>query len=238
MERDELVLHFQPKVTQPDGHVHCLEALVRWQHPNRGLLMPDQFVPLAEQTGLIDNLTGWVLRSALTHLQEWRGTRPELSVAVNISSRSLLHIDLPQMVITALEETGAEPNSLVLEIAETGLSADPERAGLVLEYLDSAGVRLSLDDFGQGYASLSQLTALPLSELKIDKSFVMNMLENPSDAAIVRSVIAMGHNLGLDVVAEGVETAGTLQALVELGGDIAQATTSARRCRRIRSCPG
>ena len=222
VDRNELVLHFQPKVNQADGGVSCLEALVRWQHPDRGLLSPEHFVPLAEQTGLIDDLTRWVLTTALTDLQHWRMARPDLSVAVNISARSLLHLDLPQMIIDALEETGVDPGHLVLEIAEPALMADPERAGLVMEHLSGIGVRLSLDDFGQGYASLGQLTALPLSELKIDRGYVMNMLDNPTDAAIVRSVIDMGHNIGLDVVAEGVENSETLDALGQLGSDIAQ----------------
>ena len=222
VDRNELVLHFQPKVNQADGGVSCLEALVRWQHPDRGLLSPEHFVPLAEQTGLIDDLTRWVLTTALTDLQHWRMARPDLSVAVNISARSLLHLDLPQMIIDALEETGVDPGHLVLEIAEPALMADPERAGLVMEHLSGIGVRLSLDDFGQGYASLGQLTALPLSELKIDRGYVMNMLDNPTDAAIVRSVIDMGHNIGLHVVAEGVENSETLDALGQLGSDIAQ----------------
>ena len=222
VDRNELVLHFQPKVNQADGGVSCLEALVRWQHPDRGLLSPEHFVPLAEQTGLIDDLTRWVLTTALTDLQHWRMARPDLSVAVNISARSLLHLDLPQMIIDALEETGVDPGHLVLEIAEPALMADPERAGLVMEHLSGIGVRLSLDDFGQGYASLGQLTALPLSELKIDRGYVMNMLDNPTDAAIVRSVIDMGHNIGLDVVAEGVENSETLDVLGQLGSDIAQ----------------
>jgi diguanylate cyclase (GGDEF)-like protein len=218
----ELVLHFQPKVTQPDGQVHCLEALVRWQHPTRGLLFPDEFVPLAEQTGLIDDLTRWVLTSALTHLQQWRVSRPELTVAVNISARSLHHLDLSQMIFDALTETKSEPSHLVLEITEAALAADPERAALILWHLSGAGLHLGLDDFGQGYTSLGQLTALPLNEVKIDQSFVLNLQENSGDAAIVRSLIELGHNLGVTVVAEGVESADTLETLVDMGSDIAQ----------------
>jgi diguanylate cyclase (GGDEF)-like protein len=219
---NELVLHYQPKVRQPDGHVHCFEALVRWQHPSRGLLSPDEFVPLAEQTGLIDDLTRWVLNAALTQLKQWRISRPDLTVAVNISARSLRHVDLPQMVLDAMTATGSEPSSLLLEISETALQADPEHAALVMTHLSGVGLRLSLDDFGLGYTSLSQLAALPLNELKIDRSFVMNMLLNPGDAAIVRSVIDMGHNLGLDVVAEGVETPEVLYALTQLDCDVTQ----------------
>jgi diguanylate cyclase (GGDEF)-like protein len=222
IQRDELVLHYQPQVHQPSGDVRTVEALVRWQHPTRGLLAPDEFVPIAEQTGLIDDLTRWVLDRALAQLKEWRVVTPELVVAVNISARSLQHPDFPQGVLEALDRVGAAPDWLLLEITETALVTDARRAAVVLEELNRAGLKLSLDDFGQGYTSLGQLSQLPLSELKIDKSFVLNMLRNPSDAAIVRSVIELGHNLGLNVVAEGVEDAESLSTLVDLGCDIAQ----------------
>ncbi|MBT0769320.1 bifunctional diguanylate cyclase/phosphodiesterase [Kineosporia sp. J2-2] len=214
---EELRLHYLPKVDQPDGHVTCVEALVRWQHPDRGLLSPDQFVPLAEQTGLIDDLTRWVLTTALRQLSVWRRVRDDLSVAVNISERSMNHLDLPQMVFDALTETGVPPASLLLEITEAALVADQERAGVVMQHLSGAGVRLSLDDFGEGFTSLSHLAELPLNELKIDRIFVKDMLESPNDTAIVRSVVELGHNLNLEVVAEGVETAEILAALNELG---------------------
>jgi diguanylate cyclase len=222
VSRDELVLHYQPQVHQPSGQVRTLEALVRWQHPTRGLLPPDEFVPMAEQTGLIDDLTRWVLDHALAQLKEWRRTTPELVVAVNISARSLQQLDFPQMVLDALERVGAAPDWLLLEITETALVTDARRAAIVLGQLNEAGLKLSLDDFGQGYTSLGQLSQLPLSELKIDKSFVLNMLRNPGDAAIVRSVIELGHNLGMNVVAEGVEDAEALGSLLDLGCDITQ----------------
>ena len=220
--RDELLLHYQPQVHQPGGDVSTLEALVRWQHPTRGLLPPDEFVPIAEQTGLIDDLTRWVLDSALGRLREWRLARPELVVAINISARSLQHPDFPRLIQEALARNGATPDWLLLEITETALVTDAEYAAKVLGELSDAGLRLSLDDFGQGYTSLSQLSRLPVTELKIDKSFVLNMLQNRSDAAIVQSVIDLGHNLGLDVVAEGVETAEAQEVLLGLGCDIAQ----------------
>jgi diguanylate cyclase (GGDEF)-like protein len=220
--RDELVLHYQPQVTQPSGEVCILEALVRWQHPTRGLLPPDEFVPIAEQTGLIDDLTRWVLDRALADLGEWRSFAPELTVAVNVSARSLQHLHLPTMVRAALERAGAQPEWLLLEITETALVTDAARAAAMLGQLSAAGHRLSLDDFGQGYTSLSQLSELPLNELKIDKSFVLNMLHSPSDAAIVRSVIDLGHNLGMNVVAEGVEGADVVSALLALGCDVTQ----------------
>jgi EAL domain-containing protein (putative c-di-GMP-specific phosphodiesterase class I) len=222
VQRDELVLHYQPQVHQPSGEVRTLEALVRWQHPTRGLLPPDEFIPIAEQTGLIDDLTRWVLDAALSELAEWRRSMPELAVAVNISARCLQHPDFPQLVQDALDRHDAQSEWLILEITETALVTDAARAATVLGQLSSAGLRLSLDDFGQGYTSLSQLGQVPLTELKIDKSFVLNMLQKPGDAAIVRSVIDLGHNLGLDVVAEGVEDAASLDALRELGCDIAQ----------------
>ena len=220
--RDELVLHYQPQVDQPSGDVRTLEALVRWQHPTRGLLAPDEFVPIAEQTGLIDDLTRWVLDAALAELSGWRAKMPEIVVAVNISARSLQHLHLPIMVGAALERAGAEPDWLLLEITETALVTDAARAAAVLGQLSAAGHRLSLDDFGQGYTSLSQLSELPLNELKIDKSFVLNMLQSSSDAAIVRSVIDLGHNLGMNVVAEGVENEDVVRALLDLGCDVTQ----------------
>ncbi len=222
LDRGELLLHYQPQVHQPSGTVTTLEALVRWQHPTRGLLPPDEFVPIAEQTGLIDDLTRWVLDAALGRLREWRLTRPDLVVAVNISARSLQHPEFPHLVLEALARNGATADWLLLEITETALVTDAEYAAKVLGELSDAGLRLSLDDFGQGYTSLSQLSRLPVTELKIDKGFVLNMLQNRSDAAIVRSVVELGHNLGLDVVAEGVETAEALDVLITLGCDITQ----------------
>jgi EAL domain-containing protein (putative c-di-GMP-specific phosphodiesterase class I) len=222
LERDELVLHYQPQVSQPDGEVHTVEALVRWQHPTRGLLAPEDFVPVAEHTGLIDPLTRWVLDTALADQRAWRDDLPDLVVAVNISARSLQRQDFPELVLDALARADADPDRLLLEITETALVTDAARAAEVLDRLDAAGLRLSLDDFGQGYTSLGQLRQLPLCELKIDKSFVLKMLESRSDAAIVRSVVELGHNLGMDVVAEGVESPEALRRLRELGCDVTQ----------------
>ncbi len=219
---DELVMHYQPQVDRRTGAVHTFEALVRWQHPSRGMLPPDTFLPIAEQTGLVDDLTAWVLRAVLTQLGQWRAQRPDLSVAVNISARSLEHPHLPRLVEESLQQAGADPDWLLLEITETALVNDAAHAAAVLHQLRDAGMRLSLDDFGQGYTSLSQLGKLPLSELKIDKSFVQNMLRNADDAVIVRSVVDLAHNLGLDVVAEGVEDAEILAALDDLGCDLIQ----------------
>ena len=222
VQRDELVLHYQPQVQQPSGEVRTVEALVRWQHPTRGLLAPDEFVPIAEQTGLIDDLTRWVMDEALRQLKEWRAVMPDLVVAVNISGRSLQQLDFPLKVLDALTRAEANPDWLLLELTETALVTDAASAAMVLGHLSAAGLRLSVDDFGQGYTSLGQLSELPLSELKIDKSFVLNLATSPSDAAIVRSVIDLGHNLGMEVVAEGVEDEEALRLLLELGCDITQ----------------
>ena len=222
LDRDELVLHYQPQVRQPSGDVHTVEALVRWQHPTRGLLPPDVFVPVAEHTGLIDPLTCWVLDTALAQVTAWKEAGLDLVVAVNISARSLQRTDFPQLVLDALARAGCAADRLLLEVTETALVTDAARAADVLGRLHTAGLRLSLDDFGQGYTSLGQLRHLPLSELKIDKTFVLSMLANSSDAAIVRSVVELGHNLGMNVVAEGVETSEALASLRDLGCDITQ----------------
>ncbi|MCU1675683.1 MAG: putative diguanylate cyclase/phosphodiesterase [Frankiales bacterium] len=222
IERDELRLHFQPKAALTSRRVDAVEALMRWQHPTRGLLPPDEFIPMAEQTGLIEPLTEWLLDTALEQLNEWADTAPHLTMALNISTRTLQRSDFPAVVVAALARAGLPAHRLLLEITETALITDPARAASVLRELADAGIALSLDDFGSGYTSLGQLRSLPLSELKIDKSFVLAMMSSPSDAAIVRSVIELGHNLGMTVVAEGVETLATLEAVSDLGCDVAQ----------------
>ncbi|MFZ4718183.1 MAG: putative bifunctional diguanylate cyclase/phosphodiesterase [Ilumatobacteraceae bacterium] len=223
----ELVLHFQPKVDARSAHVVAFEALVRWQHPVRGLLMPDQFIPMAESTGLIVPLTHWVVDTALEHLAEWHRVHPMLAVAVNISARNLRD-DLPAWVLQRLHAHGVHPSRLMLELTETSFAADPARATTLLQELDAAGVRVSLDDFGQGYTSLGSLGHLPVSELKIDRGFVMPMTRSPEDRAIVASVIELGHRLGLAVVAEGVETQETADLLRVLGCDLMQGYLFAR----------
>jgi diguanylate cyclase (GGDEF)-like protein len=222
LERDELVLHYQPQIRQPDGEVIAVEALVRWQHPTRGLLYPDAFVPAAELTGLIEPMTRWILDAAIAQLGAWQDVAPDLMVAVNISARSLQRPDFPELVLDALARARCPHNRVILEITETALVTDAPVAAKVLARLEAANIKLSLDDFGQGYTSLSQLPNLPISELKIDKAFVMKMLRSNSDAAIVRSVIELAHNLGMRVVAEGVEDAQTLDALRDLNCDVTQ----------------
>ena len=222
IENDELVLFYQPKATLSDGRICAVEALVRWQHPERGLVPPDDFLPVAEQTGLIEPLTHWVLRTALAQVGLWGEDFAELTMAINVSARNLGRSDFADTVLQALATAGVSPHRLVLEITETALLVDPEVAGATLARVSAAGVRVSIDDFGQGQTSLGYLSTLPLHELKIDKSFVTDLPHNPSHAAIVRSIVELGHNLGLQVVAEGVETQENVDALWSVGCDVAQ----------------
>jgi diguanylate cyclase (GGDEF)-like protein len=227
IEEGQLVLHFQPKVTTHTGAVLAVEALVRWNHPVKGLVPPDAFLPVAEQTDLIDPLTSWVLDAALRQLRSWDDDAAGLAVAVNVSARNLTRPDFADEVIAALEESGVAPERLLLEITETALVADPERAARTVAKLQRRGVRVSLDDFGRGQTSLGYLSHLALYELKIDKSFVLGR-GDPTNAAIISSVIQLGHNLGLQVVAEGVETTETFEWLRMHGCDIAQGYLFAR----------
>jgi EAL domain-containing protein (putative c-di-GMP-specific phosphodiesterase class I) len=218
----ELVLHYQPKAALQSGEVASVEALVRWIHPKSGLIPPDEFVPLAERTGLMKPFTSYVIDEALRQCAEWREQGLDLTVAVNLSMRNLLDVSFPEEVAELLRVRGVEPERLEFEITESTVLVDPTRSKLVLDRLSAMGVKLSIDDFGTGYSSLAYLKRLPLNELKIDRSFVMHMLENEDDAVIVRSTIDLARNLGLEVVAEGVEDASTWDALASLGCDVAQ----------------
>jgi diguanylate cyclase (GGDEF)-like protein len=224
----ELVLHYQPQATLSEGRVSAIEALVRWQHPTEGLLYPDKFLPLAEQTDLIDKLTTWVLLKALRDLRDFDALAPDLSVAVNVSARSIVRPALGDDIIEALERLEMPAERLIIEVTETALLTDPTAAVCVLTRLAAVGVRISLDDFGRGQTSLGYLSALPIHELKIDRSFVGDALENTAHAAIVRSIIELGHNLALRVVGEGVETEDVLDYLRDSGCDIAQGFLLAR----------
>ncbi len=221
IEADELVLHYQPKVSLSDGTVTGLEALVRWQHPTLGLLYPDSFIPIAERTELIDHLTRWVLRRAVDDLHTIDPSG-RMRVAVNVSARSLTRGDLADDVLTAVAAADLRPDRLVVEITETALMSDPVAAAHTLSRLHSAGVGVSIDDFGAGQTSLSYLVTLPVSEVKIDKIFVMSMLAEPRKEAIVRSVIELGHSLGFVVTAEGVENRAVVDRLRQLACDTAQ----------------
>ena len=222
IDHEGLELHYQPKVEMATGRVIGVEALVRWPHPVEGLVPPDEFVPLAERTGLIGPMTDFVLRTALAQCRLWGKTGNHLSVAVNLSARSLLDADLVDDIARALTVSGVEASKLVLEITETSVMSDAEYSMHVLNRLSSMGVTLAMDDFGTGYSSLSYLKRLPVDEVKIDKSFVLNMQQDENDAVIVRSIIDLARNLGLRVVAEGVETMSTWEALRDMGCDFAQ----------------
>lgn len=217
-----LFLTYQPKIDLKRGRISGVEALLRWQHPTRGLIQPDSFIPLAEHTGLIKDLTLWVLDAALAQSHAWRGEGVDLGIAVNLSVRNLLDLELPGQVARLLEKWHVPASGLELEITETTLMEDPDRASAVIAQLSALGLRISIDDFGTGYSSLVFLKQLPVQEIKIDKSFVLNMLADEGDSAIVRSIIDLAKNLGLDVVAEGVETEGIMQELARRGCTTAQ----------------
>jgi diguanylate cyclase (GGDEF)-like protein len=220
--RNEFVLHYQPKVGLPDGRLLGVEALARWQHPTRGLLGPGEFIPAAESTGLIVPFTLHVLRLALSQISKWQGGDAPVTMAVNLSPRCLAEPDLTMKILALLALHDVEPSLLELEITENTLAHDPDRALSTLTALHNAGISISIDDFGTGYSSMSYLKRLPVSELKVDRSFVMGMLANVDDGVLVRSVVDLGHNLGLTVVAEGVEDQATFDALAAVGCDVAQ----------------
>lgn len=222
IENNELVLHYQPKVNLRTGAVYGVEALVRWQHPHMGLLYPKDFIPLAEGCGLINPLTYWVIDAALRQHHLWQQQGIELITAVNLSVRNLQDLDFPDKVTDRLQIWSVAPQWLEMEITESVIMSDPTRAQKVLMRLDSMGVQLSIDDFGTGYSSLAYLKRLPVDEVKIDRSFVSDMLRDESNATIVKSTIDLGHNLGLKVVAEGVENLECWNLLRSQGCDAAQ----------------
>jgi diguanylate cyclase (GGDEF)-like protein/PAS domain S-box-containing protein/excisionase family DNA binding protein len=217
-----LALHYQPKVALATGQVHGVEALVRWPHPVHGLLPPDQFIPLAEQHGLIGPLTLWVLEEALRQGKLWARAGWDLNVAVNLSAWSLHDASLPDTIAALLRRFDAPPGRLRLELTEGSVMADAERALEVLTRLAALGVGLSVDDFGTGYSSLAYLKRLPVDEVKIDRSFVRDLATDEADAAIVHSTVGLGRSLGLQVVAEGVEDRATWDLLARMGCDVAQ----------------
>jgi diguanylate cyclase (GGDEF)-like protein/PAS domain S-box-containing protein len=222
IERKELFLEFQPKVDLASGLVTGAEALVRWRHPSEGRIEPADFIPLAERSGLIHALTDWVIEEALTCCREWRSHGHILHVAVNISGRTLPDPRFAERVLHALSASGLPAPGLELEITEDTLLADIEHAGRLLDQLCAKGVRVSIDDFGTGYSSLAYLKRLPLHALKIDQSFVRDMAQDSSDAAIVRSIIELAHNLGRQAIAEGVEDPRAVEMLRRYGCDCVQ----------------
>jgi len=222
LDRDELFVEYQPKVHARSGQVIGFEALVRWDHPRHGRLMPDEFLPVVENTGLIGPLTLNVLDMALAAAAHWRAAGHEVPVSVNLSVRHLTDLSLPQRIRTLLAEHGLPAQALVLEVTETLIMTDPVRALSVLHLLRDLGVAIAIDDFGTGYSSLAYLRRLEVDELKIDKSFVLDLARDEGNATIVRSTIELGHNLGLRMVAEGVEDTETLALLRAWGCDVVQ----------------
>jgi diguanylate cyclase (GGDEF)-like protein len=221
--RDELVLHFQPKVAVGTGAVLGLEALVRWHHPTRGLVPPGEFIPLAEERGLIMPLGRWVVQQACRQVRDWRDAGLQAPpVAVNLSARQFADEGLVDHLIATMATYGVTSADLEVELTESVLMADPDRANEVLGRLHRMGVRIAIDDFGTGYSSLSYLKRFPAETVKIDRSFISGLPGDGDDAAITQAVIAMAHSLGLQVVAEGVETHEQLAALQRLGCDEAQ----------------
>ncbi len=223
MTRDELELYFQPKIEVSRERAVHAEALVRWNHARHGVMRPDEFIPLAEQAGNIGLITKWVVRRAIAQCAEWNRYGLDLAVAVNLSALDLFDTELPTFISGLLSEAGLPPSRLVLEITESAIMKDTAYALKILRDLKRRGVVLAIDDFGTGYSSLAHLKRLPVDELKIDKSFVLNLTESATDdMVIVRSTIELGHNMGLIVIAEGVETQESWHILKRLGCDMAQ----------------
>jgi EAL domain-containing protein (putative c-di-GMP-specific phosphodiesterase class I) len=225
LERGEFTLHYQPMVAMSTGRTIGFEAFVYWEHPERGLLAPGAFVPLAEEMGLIVPLGRWVLGESCRQFRRWQdrwGDASPLLMSVNVSARQFQHPDLASEVATALGAAGVAPERLQLELTESAVMADEAAVLVALERLRGQRVRLTIDDFGTGYASLTYLRRLPVDGLKIDRSFVAGLTRGGEDAAIVEAVVRLGRALGLEVTAEGVETAEQAAALRAIGCDRAQ----------------
>ncbi|HEX3906446.1 MAG TPA: EAL domain-containing protein [Mycobacteriales bacterium] len=218
----EIVLHYQPKISAMTGELHSVEALVRWEHPTSGLLGPAAFMPVVENTAIVHLLTAEVLRLALSQCRAWLDQGRSIPICVNVSARSLLTKSFPQEVRDLLKLHGVPASLLTLEITESSIMSDPPRAYTIMKDLDAMGVTLSVDDYGTGYSSMARLKALPVKELKIDRRFVMGMAIDERDHFLVQSALDLGHNLGLQVVAEGVEDEWTRDALAAMGCDLLQ----------------
>ena len=231
LEAGELRLHYQPMVTLPGGTLQAVEALVRWQHPERGLLPPGEFIPIAEESALILQIGAWTLREACAQAYRWRtrfGDRAPLPVCVNVSARQLAQAELPEIIVQVLAETGLSAGDLAIELTETALIEDSSVPATSLRALKALGVKILLDDFGTGYSSLSHLQSFPIDALKIDRSFVMHLGTGEDNRAIVRAIAAMASALGLEVVAEGVESAEQAAEAQALGCSLAQGYYFAR----------
>lgn len=228
LEQSGLSIYLQPKIGLHNGVLCGAEALLRWRHAERGLILPDVFIPLAERTQLMLPLTLWSLNNTLRECAGWLGENRALSVAVNLSANVLNMSDMPGLIEQALRFWGVAPTQLMLEVTESAMMRDPVRSLETLHRLAAMGVDLSIDDFGTGYSSLAYMKQLPVHELKIDKSFVLNMATNINDRMIVKSIIDLAHNFGMQVTAEGVENNATLQQLAAMGCDRAQGYFIAR----------
>lgn len=228
IHNEELQLYYQPQFDVQRKEINSVEALARWIHPQHGFIPPDTFIAIAEQTGLIQSLTDWVLRTAIQQCADWRDLGKNITVSVNLSARNLHDETLGNQISNLLNYWGVAPEKLCLEITETAMMTDPERARKLLKGLDDLGVRLSIDDFGTGYSSLGYLKQLPVDELKVDKSFVLNMATDENDASIVRATVSLAHDLGLEVVAEGVEDQASQDELTRLGCEYIQGYHIAR----------
>ena len=215
-------LYYQPKIDIKTNRIISVEALARWPHPIEGMIAPDDFIPMIEQSGLIQPFTGWVLAQAIEQCKQWTDSGIDISIAVNLSTRNLLDPNLPDNIAQLLESHNVSPDRLTLEITESAVMSRPESALKILTQLHEMGLKLSIDDYRTGYSSLAYLKKLPVKELKIDQSFVFGLTTNENDAVIVRSTIDLAHNLGLHAIAEGVEDQETLDLLAILNCDIAQ----------------
>lgn len=222
IEHDQLSLHYQPKVKLSSGSVTGVEALLRWQHAEHGFIPPGEFIPLAENTGLVKRLTRWVLSAALHQMELWKHDGWEIPVAINLSARNLHDLHLVSRIPALLRSHQIEAGMLTLEITESAIMANADRALKILTRLHEHGVRISIDDFGTGYSSLAYLRRLPVDEIKIDRSFVQGIVRNDDDAIIVRSIVDLGHNLHHELVAEGVEDEETWNRLAAMGCDLVQ----------------
>ncbi len=222
LEREEFELHYQPKVDLASGRLCGAEALLRWQHPQQGLVLPKRFIPVAEQLGMISPITDWVLDTALEQSKHWQVDGEAVAISINVSARSFQSPGLISRIQQSLDKAGVDGSHLEVEITEDTLMSDLDLGASILEELSKLGVSIAIDDFGTGYSSLSYLKRLPINTLKIDQSFLEDMASDPRDVAIVRSIIELGHNLNCKVVAEGVEAQSVREQLKQLGCDLVQ----------------
>ncbi|HIJ79647.1 MAG: EAL domain-containing protein [Desulfobulbaceae bacterium] len=222
MNKDQLTLYYQPKISANDHELVGVEVLVRWFHPDKGLLPAEDFILLAEKAGLLSTMTLWILERAIQQIAEWQGKGHVITIAVNLSINNLQDLEFPGQVEELLAKYKVNPVQLTMEITETSMMADPERVKKVVSRLTNLGIAMAIDDYGTGYSSLVYLRKFPAIEIKIDKSYISNMLEDEDNAVIVRSTIEMAHNIGRKVVAEGVEDRDTMLALEEMSCDYLQ----------------